>query len=152
VQELRSRDGEVDVELRDLVSAQLDAHAAVGVGSSKVAIEGPPVALSSTAAQTLGLAVHELATNALKYGALSKSSASLFITWEIRTLSEPVVRFTWKESGMELPPNTYPGRSGYGTELIRRVLPFDLGAKTDLLFEPDGLRCVIVNQGKLSNS
>jgi two-component sensor histidine kinase len=95
---------------------------------------GAPVALSSTAAQTLGLAVHELATNALKYGALSKSSASLFITWEIRTLGEPVVWFAWKESGMELPPDTYLGRSGYGTELIRRALPFELGARTDLLF------------------
>jgi two-component sensor histidine kinase len=142
VQELRCGNQDLDVGLQELVSAQLKAHTAVDAGSSKVAIEGPPVALSPISAQTLGLALHELATNAVKYGALSQAGGSLLVTWEVGAPGDPTVRISWKETGVQVPPDALR-RSGYGTELIKRALPFDLGAKTELWFEPDGLRCTI---------
>jgi two-component sensor histidine kinase len=144
VQELRPVTDHLDFDLRELVASQINALVVTGRDFPKITIEGPTVLLSSSSAQTLGLAVHELATNALKYGALSQSEAELQVIWEIETSGEPVVRFIWKESSVRLPPDAHPKRSGYGTELIKRALPYDLGAKTDLLFEPDGVRCIIV--------
>lgn len=93
-------------------------------------------------AQTLGLALHELATNAAKHGALSNIDEKLSISWEVSAGDDSSLHLIWKETGARVAPDASK-RTGYGTELIKRALPFDLGAKTDLHFERDGLRCTI---------
>lgn len=143
VQKLISREDQKDVDLRDLLVAELYAHASGGVETGKITLEGPAIALSALSAQTLGLAIHELATNAIKYGALSHAEGRLDIQWAIDVSGEPTVRFIWRERGVPIPSEISPRRFGYGTELIKRALPFELGAKTELSFELDGLRCTI---------
>jgi len=96
------------------------------------------------AAQTLGLAVHELATNAVKYGALSQPMGHLAVNWQVEVEDGvPNVSLEWIESGVAMGPNGPASRKGYGTELIERALPYQLGAKTTLEFGPDGVRCKI---------
>src|SRR3954447_13126597 len=124
--------------------AELAAHSDVEMDSEKIAVIGPAVALPPNAAQALGLALHELATNALKYGALAQPAGKLEVTWDVKdTKPTTEVALLWRESGVSMPAAP-PKRSGYGRELIERALPYQLGAKTQLEFEPDGVRCAIV--------
>jgi PAS domain S-box-containing protein len=128
------------IDLRALVMAELAAHSSDDVAVSKINVVGPAVALPAMAAQALGLALHELATNAVKYGALAQPSGSLDVSWEVDT-EKPEVALEWRETGMRL--SGPPARKGYGSELIERALPYQLKAKTQLNFCPDGVRCKI---------
>ena len=95
-------------------------------------------------AQALGLALHELATNAAKHGALGQPEGQLAITWRIEPRDgERHAVVDWKESGVAMPPPGEQRRYGFGSELIERALPYQLGAETSLSFEPDGVRCTI---------
>jgi two-component sensor histidine kinase len=106
-------------------------------------MSGPSVELPTAAAQALGLALHELATNAVKYGALAHPDGKVHIAWSFITEgAEPQVSLEWRESGVEMPA-TKPERKGYGSELIERALPYQLDAKTKLEFASDGVRCAI---------
>ena len=130
-----------DIDLATLVRSELEAH--VDDATDKVTTQGPPVALPATSAQTLALALHELVTNAVKYGALSQASGRLSITWALYDdHGEERVALDWVERGvaMEAAGRT---RRGYGSELIERALPYQLKAKTRLEFGPDGVRCWI---------
>jgi PAS domain S-box-containing protein len=145
VQNLLSRIDEQDVDLRTIVEAELHAHGGGDTAADKVEIEGPPVALPATSAQALGLAIHELATNAVKYGALTQPEGKLKVSWNIEAgEAERRVVFVWTESGVKMLDDGPPKRRGYGSELIERALPYQLRAKTDLQFGPDGVRCAIV--------
>lgn len=147
------REDQKNVDLRELLDMELNAHAPGCVETGKITMEGPAIALSALSAQALGLAIHELSTNAIKYGAFSQVGGRLDIQWSIDWASEPTVRLVWQERGVLIPPEVVSRRCGYGTELIERALPFELGAKTELLFEPDGLCCTIdVPHRKLSAS
>jgi two-component sensor histidine kinase len=84
VQGLLSQVEDHVVDLKDLVAAELAAHGDADVPSNKIQVYGPTVALSATAAQALGLALHELATNAVKYGALAQSDGKLEVRWEVK--------------------------------------------------------------------
>jgi len=133
-----------DVDLRTLVTAELDAHAEQGLGLGKITIDGPPVALPAISAQAFGLALHELATNAVKYGALAQPSGKLGVTWKVEDDGAKArVQLEWQESGVQMPPLGSSPRKGYGTELIERALPYQLRAKTRLEFRPDGVFCAI---------
>jgi two-component sensor histidine kinase len=144
VQSLLARIEDQSVDLHALVSAELAAHADNDSDAGKIHVSGPPVALPAMAAQALGLALHELATNAVKYGALAQASGRLAIAWEIKSKSEVSrVALDWVESGVDMPPAAVPKRKGYGSELIERALPYQLRAKTRLDFHPDGVRCAI---------
>jgi two-component sensor histidine kinase len=102
------------------------------------------VELPTAAAQAIGLAIHELATNAVKYGALAQPDGKLHITWSvISDGAEPQVNLEWRESGVEMPA-TRSQRKGYGSELIERALPYQLNAKTKFEFAADGIRCAII--------
>lgn len=134
------------VELRDLLTAELQAHGGSNMGSGRVTLDGPAVQLPAAAAQALGLALHELMTNAVKHGALSHDHGRLAVTWQLRRREggRLSARLEWKESGVTFPaPQTQDRRRGYGRELIERALPYQLGAETALLLEPDGVRCTI---------
>jgi two-component sensor histidine kinase len=110
----------------------------------RIKVDGPPVALPATSAQALGLGVHELATNAVKYGALAHPQGHLSITWVLGEDRErPEVTLEWRETGVPM-PTTNPTRKGYGRELIERALPYQLSAKTELTFTPEGVRCVLI--------
>ena len=89
---------------------------------------------------TMGL--HELATNARKYGSLSAPGGRLSVTWSIAEGDgERRLALTWLERGG--PPVAPPTRTGFGTRLLRRALAIDLDGKVALDFDPQGLRCTI---------
>jgi PAS domain S-box-containing protein len=144
VQGILSRVDQPDVDLRTLAEAELAAHSEGGKSPGRITIDGPPVSLPASSAQALGLALHELATNAVKYGALSRGGGKLAVTWAVEDADpEPRLRLEWRESGVAMPRDRTSARKGYGTELIERALPYQLRAKTDLVFGPDGVRCTI---------
>jgi PAS domain S-box-containing protein len=101
-------------------------------------VTGERVWLSPRAALALALALHELSTNAVKYGALSGETGMVSIQWRSE---EDRLRVEWKES--DGPPVAAPARRGFGSRLIERALGADLGGRAELLFEADGLRCTI---------
>jgi PAS domain S-box-containing protein len=136
VQALVSRSESSEIALRDLIEAEVSAHAPEADG--RVVIEGPQVKLHEKASETLALAVHELATNAVKYGALAGSQGRLRVCWSVKP---DVLEMEWHESGVEKPPST--AARGYGRELIEVALPFALGATTRLEFLADGIYCSI---------
>jgi two-component sensor histidine kinase len=144
VQSLIARVDATVIDLGDLVSAEIAAHGKEAMRSGKIIVQGPSVELPTAAAQAIGLAIHELATNAVKYGALAQPDGKLHITWSVTNeAAEPQVNLEWRESGVKM-PETKPQRKGYGSELIERALPYQLKAKTKLEFAPDGVRCAIV--------
>ncbi|SEC14563.1 PAS domain S-box-containing protein [Rhizobiales bacterium GAS191] len=123
--------------LRDLVSSQLAPFAAGG--EKRVRTEGPEVVLDTSLAVPLGLALHELATNATKYGSLSRPGGVVDLSWSVslRDGAEQL-SLTWREIGG--PTVTGPWRRGFGSSLIERGLP---DARIERHFEPDGLICRI---------
>jgi two-component sensor histidine kinase len=94
--------------------------------------------LAPRAALALALALHELSTNAAKYGALSHEDGWVSIRWRV---DGNVLRLEWKER--DGPPVAEPVSRGFGSRLIERGLEADLGGSARLHFEPDGLCCVI---------
>ncbi|HET9628512.1 MAG TPA: CHASE domain-containing protein [Novosphingobium sp.] len=105
-----------------------------------VAMRGPHVELAPNDALSLGLAVHELATNASKYGALSHPDGRVEIVWEM--LTDKLARVDWSEHGG--PPVPTQRRRGFGTELIEKIVAHELRNPVDLRFEGDGVRCTLI--------
>jgi PAS domain S-box-containing protein len=105
----------------------------------RFALSGPPVWIAPRAALALALALHELGTNAAKYGALSRDGGRVAVGW--RETDEGKLIVDWKERGG--PPVTPPARRGFGSRLIEQGLAGDLGGTAEIAFEPDGLRCTI---------
>ena len=123
--------------LRELIQSQLAAYFASGEGP--IAVDGAPVALKPEAAQNLGLALHELAVNAAKFGALSVPRGRVSIIWALRGNA---LELEWRE---QFGPKVKVRRKkGFGSMVIERNLASALDAKVDLKFDPDGLRCHIV--------
>ncbi len=145
VQGLLSRSDEEPVTIISLISMELDALGVSSDGERRVRLEGPPVPLRNAIVQTLALALHELATNALKHGALSQEEGRLTVSWQVVNENGKGhnLALEWTESGTVGEVLTLPDRRGYGRELIERALPYALGARTDYAFTPDGLRCKI---------
>ncbi|WP_387429874.1 sensor histidine kinase [Sphingomonas sp. NCPPB 2930] len=145
VQAMLSRLGEHDrVAFDDLIRTELMA---MDGGADRVTLEGPAgVRLRSSTVHTLAMALHELATNAVKYGALRQSGGHLAIRWSLRpggTEGKPWLHIDWRESGVDMAPaGTWPGR-GQGRELIERALPYQLGARTTYELGAEGVHCTI---------
>lgn len=108
-------------------------------GMHRVKFAGPVILLSPEAATTLALCFHELATNALKYGALSKPEGQIRLDWSVSQNEDLTLQ--WIESGG--PPVSEPKKSGYGTRYIRSALYNLFGASPSILFHPQGLRCTL---------
>jgi two-component sensor histidine kinase len=90
------------------------------------------------------MALHELTTNAVKYGALGRKNARLNISWRVRAESgSPWIFVDWKESGVEAAASNGPRGIGNGRRLIEDALPYQFGARTSFVIEPDGVRCTI---------
>jgi PAS domain S-box-containing protein len=126
------------VDLMSIVEDELVAHAARE--GEQVHVAGPDVILPMRTAEGLSLAIHELATNAVKHGALSGANGTLAIAWRVDK-PDGVRRLvlTWIESGVDVPQSAVR-REGFGMELLRRSLPYDLQAETDVTLSADGLR------------
>jgi PAS domain S-box-containing protein len=145
VQGLLSRLNDVDrVSFDDLIRTEL---AAMDGSSERVSLEGPSgVRLRSSTVQTLAMALHELATNAVKYGALGQPQGKLTVRWWLDLLGgddKPLLHIDWRESGVQMPSAASPQGTGQGRELIERALPYQLKAKTSYSFGPDGVHCII---------
>ena len=145
VQGLLSRLNDADrVTFDDLIRTEL---AAMHGGGERVTLDGPAgVRLRSSTVQTLAMALHELATNAVKYGALgpAQAQARLAVCWSLEPCGEdgkPWLHIDWRERGVAMASPTGP--TGQGRELIERALPYQLGARTDYALTPDGVHCTI---------
>ena len=122
--------------LSALVERQLAPFA--DPGSERVIISGPKVDLNSTAAQAVGLALHELATNAVKYGALSVPSGSIAVTWSFDSSKPPSLILDWLEK--DGPSVAKPERKGFGNAVIERMAPSSVSGSVTLDYAPTGLR------------
>jgi PAS domain S-box-containing protein len=114
-----------------------------GEAAKRIVIDGPSVNLNSRAALSLTMALNELATNAVKYGALSSETGSLSLAWSLQEEFgiQPRLILEWRERGG--PVVRPPTRRGFGTRLMERCIERDLGGEFDLAFEPNGVCCRI---------
>ncbi|MFZ1103964.1 MAG: PAS domain S-box protein, partial [Hyphomicrobiaceae bacterium] len=116
------------VSLTDLVRRELAPYAT----SDNTEINGPGILLKPEAGQAMAIVLHELATNAAKYGALSAKNGRVSIRWDRRLTGHPRAHlvFEWREAGG--PPVVALGKSSYGTSTIRDLIPYELGGTVDL--------------------
>lgn len=135
----RSEEGEVDI--RELLALELSAHGAVE--GENLSQRGPVVPLSAKQAQVLAMALHELTTNAVKYGALSVGTGRIEVFWNIEVNgTETQLRLRWRESGV--PIENEPVRRGYGSEILEKSIPHMLHGKFERTFNSDGIECLIL--------
>jgi len=126
--------------LRDVLKNELEPYQ--DTMRQRIRLRGPTINLRPNAVLALGLAIHELATNATKYGSLTVPEGTVSVTWAVTpSLSAPMLIVEWVESGGPLV--TQPKRQGFGTKLIQRGLAQQLGGEIKLDFQPAGIRCVI---------
>jgi len=138
--DLLARDSWEGASLRELLLQELEPYRAED--GTRFTVEGPEFALRPKAALAFGLAFHELATNAVKYGALSTPEGRIRVTWDIPNASAPgALRLKWAETGG--PPVKNTGHKGFGSILIERGLALELDAKVELAFDPGGLVCTV---------
>src|SRR5215510_12327866 len=138
-QELISQTNWRGVAVADLIAHQLKPYLA----NHNSRIEGPEIVLSPNATQALSMVIHELTTNAVKYGALSVPEGSVSVSWrrhDAATGEELVLQ--WSEKG--IPEVNIPHREGYGTKLIRELLKYEFEGAVDQRYAPEGLTCEIV--------
>jgi PAS domain S-box-containing protein len=146
---LSRRQSGVRVAFDVLLREELSVHRPIdetGHGA-QISLSGPAgVPLRSGLVQTLALALHELATNAVKYGALGTPEGHLNVTWNIREneTGASALHVDWRETGVTMPAADAPARGGgYGRELIERALPYQMMARTSYVLEPEGVHCTI---------
>jgi NO-binding membrane sensor protein with MHYT domain/two-component sensor histidine kinase len=136
---LLSRGGWQGVGLVDVVRQELAPYAE----AANTSVDGPDVVMTAEATQVLAMVLHELVTNAAKYGALSTSSGNVSVRWDrhLNGNPEPELLIEWQENGG--PPAAIPAREGYGTSVIRNLIPYELGGTVDLTYATNGVRCKI---------
>jgi PAS domain S-box-containing protein len=130
-------------DLRELVSGSLAPYA--GARGERVVLRGEDIVLRPRVVLTLAMAFHELATNAVKYGALSAPTGGIEIRWQPLRLDgdrRPWLRINWVERGGPLV--TEPQQRGFGSKLIESSVRAELGGSASLTFAPEGLRCELL--------
>jgi two-component system CheB/CheR fusion protein len=130
-------------EEADLRAIVAEVAGRLGV-AERIEADGPPAAIVSDQAMGLALVIHELCTNALKYGALSQAGGRVKLTWDSDPDDPNLVRARWEETGG--PPVEPPAYKGFGTLLIRRALPGAARSPTELRFEREGVVCEMTLQ------
>jgi PAS domain S-box-containing protein len=127
------------VGVADTVRHQLAPYAA----KANTEICGPDVTLTAAATEALAMVLHELVTNASKYGALSVTEGRVSVSWEYQNNGDAgtVLTIVWRETGG--PPISAPLQCGYGTSLIRDLIPHELGGTVNLTFLSEGVSCTI---------
>lgn len=133
------------MSIREMVARQLE-HGRDGIGA-QVEISGGEVMLTAREAQALSMAIHELTTNALKYGALKDKAGRLAIAWS--DLGPQGFRFDWTETGVA---SVAPAqRKGFGSMILDMIVPAQLGGKAERAFTPDGMRYVLTVARRISH-
>lgn len=128
-------------DLQQLVKTELGPYE--DEARNRILIEGPHIELPSEAAVPIGMAIHELTTNAAKHGALSTFGGQVEVRWHIEPGAEqPMLHFAWTENGG--PRVTTPARQGFGSRLLQRVLATQLQAQVNLDFQEEGLHFTMV--------
>jgi two-component sensor histidine kinase len=123
--------------IRSVVDAELAPY--VQTEDHRIEITGPDIQLAPNDALSLGLAIHELATNAAKYGALTRPGGHVTIEWH--KISPQLVRLEWRERGG--PPVKEKRTRGFGTDLIEKIVANELNSPVELQFAPEGVNCVL---------
>ncbi len=127
--------------LEELVQTELGPYE--DEARNRIIVEGPHVELPSEAAVPIGMAIHELTTNAAKHGALSTFGGQVEARWRIEPgMERPMLHFTWRENGG--PRVTSPARQGFGSRLLQRVLTTQLQADVKMDFHEDGLHFTMI--------
>lgn len=140
-QSLVTGDPAFGVDLETLIAEELLVHHAHEGGQATIA--GPPIRLKPKAADILGLALHELAVNAVKFGGLSSDAGRVEVVWTLDGSDDrPVLALDWLDSAPDRPVSR-PRYQGFGSELIERSLLYELDAESRFDFGPDGVRCAI---------
>ena len=133
--ELLSHSNWRGVPLAEMVRREFAPYAA---GNAEIG--GPSVTLRAEATQAVSMVLHELTTNAAKHGAFTNRSGRVLLRWWwLQNGTHGPLAIEWQEIGG--PPVREPSQSGYGTSIIRELIPYELGGKVDLAFASDGLRC-----------
>jgi PAS domain S-box-containing protein len=127
-------------ELRRVIAQALEPHAS----PERLRLEGPRVRLVPRSAVAVAMGMHELATNAAKYGALSNGTGQVAVTWTVDASVPALLRLEWKESGG--PRVTAPRRRGFGSRLIEKNLAHDLDGRAKIHFHSEGVACTIVSR------
>jgi PAS domain S-box-containing protein len=125
-------------ESASLRQAVEGALSGLGVAPARTRLEGPDVALAPKTFVSIAMAIHELGTNAVKYGSLSNAEGRVVLKWSV---ADGRMRLEWREEGGPLVST--PSRRGFGTRLIQRGLAAELAGRVDLEFRPEGLICRI---------
>jgi two-component sensor histidine kinase len=127
-------------DLMDVVERALEPYQVHG--ESRLHVTGPHVRLTPRMSLALAMALHELATNAVKYGALSNKSGVVEVSWKVQYgAAPPRLVLRWKEAGG--PPVAAPRRRGFGSRLIERSLAQDLDGQVEIAFAPTGVVCTV---------
>jgi len=133
--ELLSRSHWHGVPLEEIIRRELAPY-----GVTNTVIGGPDVTLKAEATQAVATVLHELTTNAAKYGAFSIRTGRVSLQWHwLENGSLDRLMIEWRETGG--PPVLAPSQSGYGTSIIRDLIPFELGGNVELVFGSKGVRC-----------
>jgi two-component sensor histidine kinase len=137
--DLLTRDNWDGAELSEVIGEVIEPYCRTTNGRCEV--EGPHVRLTPSTALALSMAVHELATNAAKYGSLSVPGGQVSISWTVTPGEPPYLHLAWREQGG--PPVALPTRKGFGTRLIERSLALELSGEVKLAYDPAGVVCTI---------
>jgi two-component sensor histidine kinase len=138
---LLSRTETSAVYIRELLAQELTAHG--GVEGENLTQRGPVLLVSAKQAQALSMAFHELATNAVKHGALSVDNGRIDVSWKIDgSGEEQQLCIRWREIGVTI--EREPVRRGFGSDILERSIPHVLHGKFERTFHRDGIECVIV--------
>ncbi len=129
----------IGVGLSELLAAVLAPYRSAD--EARLGVLGPPLLLPARVVTPLSMALHEMATNAAKYGALSTRRGVISISWRVSGGVDPTVELVWQESGG--PKVKAKASQGFGTELIAQVIGHDLNGKTDIDLDPAGVRVTL---------
>jgi PAS domain S-box-containing protein len=139
--DLLARENWKSAGLVDVVNAALEPFGVAG-RAERIVITGEDIRLPPKVILALGIALHELATNAVKYGAFSNAAGSILIAWTIEPKPEgDRLMLRWQEK--DGPPVALPSRKGFGSQVIERGLSHELEGSTHLDYEPEGVVCTI---------
>lgn len=135
-----------EIGLEDIIWSTADT---LGVIRSRLDIDGENIRLSGRAGVMVAMAIHELSTNAIKYGALSNDVGSVIIRCRSLSADSDFFEITWTETGG--PSVQTPSRQGFGSRLIRQALASTIGGSAHFVFEPSGLICTISGRHSLNS-
>jgi two-component sensor histidine kinase len=127
------------VDLESLVLDELLVHRA---HRSRITVDGPEVRLNAKSAEVVGLLIHELVTNSVKFGALSQLQTQLRVVWWFGGAKNSRLHLEWGESGVRMPLATGK-KPGFGSQVVKRLIASELHGEGDMLFLREGVLCTI---------